>query len=117
MTLVTTDLGKINISSDTGSGAISDSIPIGDQTVRKMMSVSVHLNAAPTSAGSVTVTLNNNLGAAYDLLLNTQSMIAVTDYLWQPDYDVWLLPGDSLDIAYANPDSKTFGLTVLLAEQ
>lgn len=99
----------------TGSGAIavSASAPAGDRAHR-LKSVTVHFDSAPASAGSLTITLDANAGAAYDTLLASRSMVGVTDYVYQPDHDLDLVAGDAIDVAYTNPDSRTYGVEITL---
>lgn len=98
----------------TGGGAVSvsASVPVG--ATYRLVSVGVHLSAAPTSAGSITVTLDAGQGSDYDTLLQTASLVGVTDYVWLPDEDYFLVGGDAVNVAYANPDHRTYGVRVTL---
>jgi hypothetical protein len=96
----------------TGIVAIAATKAVAAGTTRRLISVSVHYSAAPVSAGSLTITLNANAGAAYDLVLYSGSMIGVTDLLFVPDNDILLEAGDSIDLAYANPDGRTYGAQI-----
>jgi hypothetical protein len=101
------NLSKTNA---TGSAAISASASI--TTASRLMSVTLHLSSAPTTAGSLTVTLNANAGAGYDTLLLSQSLVGITDLVWQPDADILLESGDAIDTAYANTDGRTYGIQI-----
>lgn len=96
----------------TGAAALSEAITPGNRY--RVISVMVHLSAAPTSAGAITVTYQPAQGAAYYTALNTQSMVGVTDYYWTPPADLYLVYSDSLVVAYTNPDTVTYGLTVIV---
>ena len=72
-----------------------------------------HLSAAG-GAGNLTVTLDSIFGAAYNCVLLTQDMTAVTDLVWSPDKDSGALAvGDKLVIEWANAGAKTYGLEVI----
>ena len=99
-------------SSGAGAVALSSTVPSG--ACYRVVSVGVHLSAAPTSAGSLTVTLDSIDGPEHDLLIDTTSMIGVTDYLYLPDQDWLVIAGDAVDVAYANPDGRTYGARITL---
>ena len=81
---------------------------------RRVKQVRLHMSATGGAAENLTITHNSALGSAYDLLLETQAMAAVQDYVWNPtNGSHYLSKGDSLDIAYNNGNSRTYGLEVL----
>lgn len=95
----------------TGSAAISYSL--APTNTEQILEVRIHLSAAG-GAGNLTITHNSALGAAYDVNLLTQDMTAVQDLVWNPDGDFHeLAPGDSFDIAWANANTRTYGLEVI----
>lgn len=117
MTLSTRTIGQNEINTDTGVGAISSSVTPNISTKsgrRKIVSVMLHLGTAPSSAGSITLTLSPSLGAAYNALLSTQSLVGVTNYIWTPPSDMYLYGTDALVIVYTNTDGVTWGMTVTL---
>jgi hypothetical protein len=91
--------------------AVSIAAPVGHP--RWLRSVTVHLSAAPTTAGSLTITLDAVGGAVYDTLLATESMVGVTDYVWQPPEPLLFIGGDEIDVAYQNPDGRTYGVEIV----
>jgi len=100
----------------TGAAAIASTLTaptgvLGPQC-RRLTDVHVHFDIAPVAAGDLTITLDAAAGAAYDTLLQTASMVGLTDYVWHPDEDLWMAPGDGIDVAYQNPDGRTYGLTI-----
>lgn len=98
----------------TGSSAIAvSSAVVAVGTTQRLVFVTCHFSAAPAAAGSLTITLNANAGAAYDTLLYSASMIAVTDLVWQPDQDLYLVAGSAIDVAYANADGRTYGVQIV----
>jgi hypothetical protein len=98
----------------TGAAAIALSVAVPANERRRVASVMVHLSAAPNVAGDLTVTLNANAGAVYDTRLLTQDMNGLTDLVWTPDGDIFLEAGDSVDVAFANAQTRTYGAQVVL---
>ena len=96
---------------ETGATAIAYSF--APAKAREVVEVRLHLSAAGGAAEDLTITHNSALGAAYDVVKATQAMAAVQDYTWVPDRPHQLAIGDSLDIAYANSNSRTYGLEVI----
>lgn len=97
-----------------GGGLIVLSASVPEGSAYRLMHVTLHLSAAPVTAGNLTVTLNGEGGSNYDTLLKTASMVGVTDWTWQPDTDLILLGGDAVDVAYANPDARVYGVQITL---
>jgi len=96
-------------STTTGAAAIATTItPTAASAIDSMM---LHLSAAG-GAGNLTFTIDAIAGAAYDTVLLTQDMTAVTDLYWQPDRPIELDSGDKIVVAWANAGGKTYGLTV-----
>ncbi len=94
----------------TGTSAIALSGSAASGGSAEMVSLTVHLgSSAPTSAGSLTVTLNAHAGSTYDTILSSVSMVGVADYLYIPTRAVYLEGGDAVDVAYTNPDARTYG--------
>lgn len=63
-------------------------------------------------AGTLDVTLDNGVAAAYDCKLLSEALSTVTDLLWQPANPIILNPTDHIDIAWASPTTGspvTFG--------
>lgn len=82
-------------------------------------SLTLHLSAAPTTAGNFVVTLDSANGAAYDTVLYSLDLASssVTDLLLdKSDIDTPLMPGDAIRVTYANADARTYGLQVSLEE-
>ena len=83
----------------------------------RLRELRAHISVAPTTAGNFTVTLDSVDGAAYDLLLYTldPSTASTTD-VSEDGFDVLLLTGDALKVAYANADGRTIGVQLLFSE-
>ena len=94
-----------------GSAGIAASYEVQPGAYR-VVSVSAVFGAAPTTSEDFTITVDDALGAAYDVLLYTldPSAAATTDILWQPDDELMLVTGDQLVVNYANTDTNTYGL-------
>ena len=92
------------------SGALALSVTDEERGLR-ILSLTVKINSAPTSAGSLVITNNNAEGSTYDCILDSTSMVTATDYFDNGGTnasDGWIIAaGDSFDIAYANPDNRT----------
>jgi len=74
----------------------------------------IHVSAAPTTAGSFTVRLDSVEGAAHDLLIYSIDLsTASTTDVFNNDLELLLVPGDALDVAYANADGRTIGVQLI----
>lgn len=94
----------------TGAAAIASTLaPV---TAWQLESIRVHLSAAG-GAGNLTVTVDSGSGSAYDLVILTQDMTAVTDLVWNPERPMEFSSGDEIDIAWANAGNKTYGLEIV----
>jgi len=80
--------------------------------------VRVHLSAAGGAVEDLTITVDGGVTAAvYDTLLFTQAMAAVTDIVWTPDAPIHLEGRDVLDIAYANSNTRTYGVEIIFSQE
>jgi len=93
----------------TGAAALSQTISPG--CAFQLEHVKVHLSAAG-GAGDLTVSIDADQGAAYDIVLKTQDMTAVTDLVWSPERPLTFENGDKIVVAWANAGTKTYGLEV-----
>ena len=94
----------------TGSAVLAMSLtPEGPTSIT---SVKLHLSAAGGVTENFTVKINSVVAAAYDTVLFSQDMNAVTDILWVPDQPIPIVTNDVVDFAYANTNSRTYGLEV-----
>ena len=87
--------------------------------MKRLLWVSLEsVHAAPTTSENFTITLNHATAAAYDTLLYSLDLStgSTVDLAWFLDEPLYLLPDDSLDIAYTNTDTGTYGLSVVLKE-
>lgn len=98
------------------SGAIDASLTAA--RVARVVSVTLNLDAAPTTSEIFTITLNSVAGSDYDTLLYSLNLStgSTTDVLWFPDQPLWLQPGDAIDVAFANTDGNTYGVLITALE-
>ena len=124
MTTVRTQLSPNSkydaLRSDYATGAAALALSITAIKIARIMSITLHLSAAPTTSENLTATLDSNLGAAYDTLLYSFDLAnsSVTDIvLTAEDLGVeYLFVGDQIDIAYTNTDTVTYGIEVRTLE-
>ena len=81
-----------------------------------LQNITVHLNSAPTTAGNLTITLNAVSGAEYNTLLYSLDLAAgaITDIVFQAEHPLLCRNGDTISIAYANADLKTYGARIIV---
>jgi hypothetical protein len=101
-----------------GAGAIhvTSAVPAG--RTYQLVSVSLHLSAAPTTGANFTITLDADAGLEYDTVLYKLDLStgSTTDLFWQPDQPAYLSGGDVVDVAYSNPDIRTYGVQITVRE-
>lgn len=98
----------------TGAAAIASTLT--PTTPIELICVKLHLSAAGGAAENFTVTINSVASAVYDVVLFSQDMTAVTDILWIPDQPIPIVNNDPIDFAYANSNTRTYGLEVIYRE-
>jgi hypothetical protein len=98
----------------TGALAIAATMTVPAGRAYQLISVSVKFSAAPVANESLTITLDANAGAAYDVLLYTinPSLLATTNLIWSPSQPLYLEGGDAIDVAFANTDTRTYGVQI-----
>ena len=95
----------------TGAAAIAETIT--PTTPIELVSVRLNLSAAGGAAENFTVTIDSAAAAVYDTVIFSQDMNAVADLLWLPPQPIPILNCDELDFAYANSNTRTYGLEVI----
>jgi len=80
----------------------------------RLVSVTCHFNAAPTTSEVFTVRLDANAGAIYDTLLYSldPSATAATDIIYHPADEQILEGGDAIDVQYDNTDARNYGAQI-----
>lgn len=99
----------------TGSGALDLTHVIPYREVQQLLSVSLHLSAAPTTSENFTITLDSGQGPEYDTLLYSLNLStgSTVNLVWQPDAPFYLFDHDAVDVKYANTDAGVYGVTLL----
>lgn len=104
--------GKAKPHRATGALAIASSLTPTGPIV--LVSVRLHLSAAGgTASENFTVTVNSATDAVYDTVIFSQDMNAVQDLLWVPEQPIPIVNCDVLDFAWANANTRTYGLEVV----
>lgn len=96
-------------------GAAIDDMTPALTSERRLIAMTVHVSAAPTTGENFVLELVSELGddwstTLYSLDLSTGS---TTDIL-KSDFNLPLLVGDALRVTYANTDGNTIGIQLLL---
>jgi hypothetical protein len=97
----------------TGAAAIATSLTPPSSQGIYLVCVRLNLSAAGGVAENFTITLNSETAAVYDNIMFSQDMNTVQDLMWLPDQPVPILGGDVVDFAYANTNTRTYGLEVI----
>ena len=74
--------------------------------------VRIHLAGAATQE-TLTVSIDSDTNAVYDVTLFSQAMANLTDVVFRPDQPIPLAPGDTLKVDWANTDTETYGIEVV----
>ncbi len=70
----------------------------------------IHWDSAPTTAENIVLTIDSARGSAYDIVVMTQPIVPLTDFLWIPDYNLTLNIDDIIVATFANTDLRTLGV-------
>lgn len=100
---------------DRFTGAVALVAKVSPDSSYELDEVRVHLSAAG-GAGSLIIQIDSGEDAAYDTVLLTQDMTAVTDLVWQPTRPIKLAKGDEISLAWANANGRTYGIEVIRSE-
>ena len=92
----------------TGDGAMASTFSMdgGNNCIKD---IQIHLSAVGT--GTLTIKTNAAKDSKYDTLMYTRDMTGVTD-LFLSDLDWTIASGDSLDFAWANAGTVTWGIVL-----
>jgi hypothetical protein len=106
---------ELKIIKYTGAGNIAVTLDPG--AAYEFIGFRMHLNGAG-GATNLTITIDNIAGAAFDTVLDTIDMTAVTNLTWRTggtykDYCEPLLAGDKIVIAWTNGATRTYGLELM----
>jgi len=80
--------------------------------------IRLHLNSASAAAQDFTIDLDSSIGTAYDVNLVTQDLDTLQDFIPADFLNKHreFLAGDVLGFAWANSESKTWGLEIIWSE-
>lgn len=95
-------------------GAIDDTMP-AVTSERRLVGMTVHVSAAPTTSENFVVTLLSSLGEEYSTVLYTLDLStgSTTDVLYT-DFNLPLFSGDAVRTTYTNTDAGTIGVQLIL---
>jgi hypothetical protein len=105
--------GQNKVFRATGAVAIASSLTPPTTTAIEIICVKLNLSAAGGAAENFTITINSATAAAYDTIIFSQDMNAVQDLMWLPNQPVPVVNTDVVDFAYANSNTRTYGLEVI----
>ena len=100
----------------TTSTAVTSATDTPPPAVRRLLYVLIHYDATPTYAAGCTVTLNSEAGSAYDTILET-SGANVEDYLYEPTADLFIFPGDAIDVIAKSGGGTIVSGTTIVTEK
>lgn len=100
-------MSNILVSQVTGAAAVAHTLAPDQNFV--LLYMKIHMSALG-EAVDLTITVDANAGAAYDVVVKTQAMGAIVDLVWQPTFPIFFEKGDELDVAYNNGTTKTYGI-------
>ena len=83
-------------------------------SAQRLVGMTVHVDAAPTTSEDFTVTLNSSLGAQYDTILYSLDLStgSTTDVLYT-EFNLPLFPGDAVTTTYTNTDANTVAVVLI----
>ncbi|KKM55108.1 hypothetical protein LCGC14_1552950 [marine sediment metagenome] len=106
-------IGENKVIRATGAAAIATALTPPTTTAVLLVSVKLNLSATGGAAEDFTVTINSATDSVYDTIIFSQDMNTVQDLMWLPDQPIPVVNSDVVDFAYANSNSRTYGLEVI----
>lgn len=94
------------------TGALAILTTLAPGTAWQLEEIRIHLSAVG-GAGDLTATLNHGIDPVYNVVILTQDMTALTDFIWHCERPMEFGAGDELDIAWANATPRTYGLEII----
>jgi len=94
--------------------AINDATSVFTSS-RRLTGLLVHLSSAAATSENFTLSLDSGEGSAWDVVLYKVDLGAagLADLAYT-DFNLPILAGDALKVTYANTDSRTIGVTLVL---
>ena len=106
-----TKVAEIETQVATGAAAIATTLAPGEAF--KLLEVRVHLSAASATSENLTLTMDAQAGANYDAVILTKDLNTLTSYVYSYEDDRYFTDSDEIDVAWANSDSRTYGLEIV----
>ena len=102
----------------TGAEAVNIAIPNQPgASAYRLLEVRLHLNEAAADLSSFAVSLDSELGAAYDSVLAApdpdEDLTVVTSWRYADPVPPVIFPGDTLKITWPNAGGKTWAIEVI----
>ncbi len=100
---------------DSGAAAIAMSTEDSDRRFR-LVNVTVKFDILPTTSERITLTLRTVDGPAYGAVLASADPsvgFSTGDVVFQGEENDVFNPGDFLDLAYTNTDTRTYGARIV----
>lgn len=100
------------VSNATGAIAINTTTAIAAEF--KLLKVTCHFSAAPTTSENLIIKLDSVAGSAYDTTLYSvnPSLSSATDIVYIPDGELKFKTGDEIVVTFTNTDVGTYGLSI-----
>jgi len=103
----------ITVTSATWAAAIDTTTALSGNF--RLSSITLHFDTAPAQAGDITFTVIAKDWAIYDNILFSvdPSTASDTDITYTPTNDLIFEEWDQIEVAYANADTRTYGLRIV----
>ena len=111
LSAVTGFTADIQVQRATGSAALASTLAPGHSF--ELLEVKLHLNGASSTSENFTATVDAAGGAVYDVILYAKDMNTLTNVVWRPEPNLIFSATDEIDFAWANTNTKTYGLEVV----
>lgn len=97
-------------SATTSTAALNHNVAAG--SVKEILEVRVHLSAS-VSSGTLATKIDAATGTYWDVVLDSGDLANKTDYVFRPTRPIVLKATDALNVSFANPGAKTWGVEVI----
>jgi len=102
---------KIHYARATGASALAKTLAPG--VPFRLIEVRIHLSAASATSENFTITMDSGTNAVHDMLLYSKDMNGVSDVAWILEENRYFESADELDFAWANTNTRTWGLELI----
>ncbi len=101
---------RVDRHSDASNANTQLTLPVPAGELRQLLFATVKYSGAAST--TITVWINSGAGAAYDVLLDSRTLSANTDYVYIPDGEILLADDDSLVVTAPAVVGVTSAITV-----